>query len=66
MNREAPVASDCGHAPDTQILVRHYQERQWRRSRNAGTYGHAPNAMDNFCFDITLSYRRLERPRRSW
>ena len=25
---------------------------------------HAPNAMDNFCFDVTLSYRRLERPRR--
>jgi hypothetical protein len=25
---------------------------------------HAPNAIDNFCFDITLSYRRLERPRR--
>jgi len=20
--------------------------------------------MDNFCFDVTLSYRRLERPRR--
>jgi hypothetical protein len=25
---------------------------------------HAPSAMDNFCFDVTLSYRRLERPRR--
>jgi hypothetical protein len=25
---------------------------------------HAPNAMGNFCFDVTLSYRRLERPRR--
>jgi len=25
---------------------------------------HAPNAMDNFCFDVTLGYRRLERPRR--
>jgi len=21
--------------------------------------------MDNFCFEITLSYRRLERPRRA-
>jgi len=33
--------------------------------RNAAR-GHlyAPNAMDNFCFDVTLSYRRLERPRR--
>jgi len=24
----------------------------------------APNAMGNFEFDVTLSYRRLERPRR--
>jgi hypothetical protein len=24
----------------------------------------APNAMGNFCFDVTLSYRRLELPRR--
>jgi hypothetical protein len=24
----------------------------------------APNAMDNFCFEVTLGYRRLERPRR--
>jgi hypothetical protein len=22
------------------------------------------NAVGNFCFDVTLSYRRLERPRR--
>jgi len=21
--------------------------------------------MDNFCFEVTLSYRRLERPRRA-
>jgi len=26
---------------------------------------HPANAMDNFCFDVTLSYRRLERPRRA-
>jgi hypothetical protein len=25
---------------------------------------HAPNALGNFEFDVTLSYRRLERPRR--
>jgi hypothetical protein len=25
---------------------------------------HAPNAMGNFCFEVTLDYRRLERPRR--
>ena len=25
---------------------------------------HAPNAMGNFEFDVTVSYRRLERPRR--
>src|SRR5258708_26709430 len=26
--------------------------------------GHAPNPMDNFCVEVTLGYRRLERPRR--
>jgi hypothetical protein len=26
--------------------------------------GHAPNAVGNFDFNVTLSYRRLERPRR--
>ena len=30
----------------------------------AGFGGYAPNAMGNFCFEVTLSYRRLERPRR--
>jgi hypothetical protein len=25
---------------------------------------YAPNALGNFEFDVTLSYRRLERPRR--
>jgi hypothetical protein len=30
----------------------------------AGGIDHAPNAIDNFCFDVTLGYRRLERPRR--
>jgi hypothetical protein len=25
---------------------------------------YAPNTMGNFCFEVTLSYRRLERPRR--
>jgi hypothetical protein len=24
---------------------------------------HAPNAKGNFCFDVTLGYRRLERGR---
>ena len=37
--------------------VVHEQVSQQRRD-------HAPNAIDNFCFDVTLSYRRLERPRR--
>src|SRR5215831_3137878 len=26
---------------------------------------HAPNALGNFCFDVTLGYRRLEKPRRA-
>ena len=30
-----------------------------------GSGDHAPNAMDNFCFEVTLGYRRLERPRRA-
>ncbi len=29
-----------------------------------GGIGLAPNAMGNFCFEVTLNYRRLERPRR--
>lgn len=32
--------------------------------RAAGWCCYAPNAIGNFCFDVTLSYRRLERPRR--
>ena len=39
-------------------MERHAERRAARRG------GHAPNAIDNFCFDVTLSYRRLERPRR--
>jgi hypothetical protein len=35
---------------------------QGRRGTGKGSY--ASNAMGNFCFDVTLSYRRLERPRR--
>lgn len=36
----------------------------YQRERAAGKSHHAPNAMDNFCFDVTLGYRRLELPRR--
>jgi RNA-directed DNA polymerase len=32
-----------------------------RQPTRRGDY--APNAMDNFCFEVTLGYRRLERPR---
>ena len=28
-------------------------------------YPHAPNASGNFCFEVTLGYRRCERPRRA-
>jgi hypothetical protein len=31
-------------------------------SQQGGNY--ASNALGNFCFDVALSYRRLERPRR--
>jgi hypothetical protein len=36
----------------------HEQVRQHRRD-------YASNAMGNFCFDVTLNYQRLERPRRT-
>lgn len=26
-------------------------------------YAHAPNTVGNFCFEVTLGYRRLERGR---
>jgi hypothetical protein len=31
--------------------------------RSARGRFHAPNAMGNFCFEVTLGYRRLERGR---
>jgi hypothetical protein len=32
--------------------------------RNSGPMSlHAPNAKGNFCFEVTLGYRRLERGR---
>ena len=31
----------------------------------AGGIGDATNAMGNFSFEVTLGYRRLEKPRRS-
>jgi hypothetical protein len=50
---------DCRVFPGQPGVERvvHEQVRQHGRS-------HAPNAMGNFCFDVTLSYRRLELPRR--
>jgi hypothetical protein len=41
------------------VLVQHRQGHVAQQRRE-----HAPNAMGNFEFDVTLSYRRLERPRR--
>jgi hypothetical protein len=35
--------------------VRHWYSAQLRH--------HAPNAKGNFCFEVTLGYRRLERGR---
>ena len=55
------------------FLLRH--GRVWRGGDNwtqkhqawiaAQRFGYAPNALGNFEFDVTLSYRRLERPRRA-
>jgi hypothetical protein len=41
----------------SEIVVEH-------RKRHVGEQGrcHASNAMGNFCFEVTLNYRRLERP----
>ncbi len=50
------VASPPPVSPQVQDVVQVHVREQRRY--------HAPNAMDNFCFDVTLSYRRLERPRR--
>ena len=38
--------------------------RPHRGGHSARRGDHAPNTMGNFCFEVTLSYRRLERPRR--
>ena len=42
------------------VLVQH---REGHVAQQRGYY--APNALGNFEFDVTLSYRRLERPRRA-
>ena len=36
-----------------------------RGGNSAGIADYAPNTLGNFEFDVTLSYRRLERPRRA-
>ena len=59
--REPVVAACPGPARSlSDVLV---QDRQGHVAEQWGE--HAPNAMDNFCFEVTLSYRRLERPRRA-
>ncbi|GAA4472471.1 hypothetical protein GCM10023170_092320 [Phytohabitans houttuyneae] len=52
---ERDARETLGH-PRVERVV-HEQVCQHRRD-------YAPNAMDNFCFDVNLGYRRLERPRR--
>ncbi len=34
-----------------------------RERVTAGGIGHTPNTKGNFCFEVTLGYRRLERGR---
>jgi hypothetical protein len=59
--REPVVAACPGPARSLgDVLV---QDRQGHVAEQRGE--RAPNAMGNFCFDVTLSYRRLERPRRA-
>ncbi len=43
------------------LLPRHVEHVQGDVGEQWGDY--APNTMGNFCFDVTLGYRRLERGR---
>jgi hypothetical protein len=53
------VAHQLPHAPVGEFGIQHVQVNI-RQQRGE----HASNALGNFCFDVTLSYRRLELPRR--
>ena len=53
------VAHQLTHPTGGQFGVEHMQVDVGQQRRD-----HAPNAVGNFCFEVTLGYRRLERPRR--
>jgi WD40 repeat protein len=60
----ASAVADSQAIPGREAARASVRIRHGERSIVADGRIHAPNAMDNFCFDVTLSYRRLERPRR--
>src|SRR6201997_2872803 len=71
-NRSFPSARSARHVPregDDRGLVDRGSDgprsvRPDRAGQPAGRGDYAPNTRGNFCFDVTLSYRRLELPRR--
>jgi hypothetical protein len=62
VGRVAYPACASGVLRDQHRLDEMVQAVQVDVRQDRGCY--APNAMDDFCFDVTLGYRRLERPRR--
>jgi hypothetical protein len=58
-----PINVGCvfPHVRDEGVAHRLLHATQLTRSRRK----HAPNEVGNFCFEVTLSYRRLEKPRRA-
>ena len=59
------VARRAGARPRLWFRARVLDLAALRIPYPARTFIHAPNALGNFCFDVTLGYRRLEKPRRA-
>ena len=57
--RLAPIRRGVSIPFRAEMLIQ-YRQRDVRQQRR----NDSSNAMGNFCFDVSLSYRRVERPRR--
>src|ERR1039458_5601220 len=63
-DRRAPASGIPGFAAGRDVTnARGLLQPRQSHVQQQGRY-HAPNATGNFCFEVTLSYRRLERSRR--
>ena len=52
--------------PNRRVLPDHpHVERVMHEQVGQDGRNHAPNEVGNFCFEVTLGYRRLEKPRRA-